>query len=679
MSVKILVVDDEVLLQKLIQSRFRKEIRAKEFDFSYALNGQEALNVLEEQPEVEIILCDINMPVMDGLTLLTHLRKMPRILRTIMVTAYGNMNNIRAAMNQGAFDFVTKPIDFGDLKITIQKAVEEIAQLKEGEEARRQLPITQEKLEQTDQKARHLEELDLLKSRFFANISHEFRTPLTVILGMADQILRDSHQWASKGAGMIRQNAEQLLDLVNQILDLQKLESGELQVKLQQGEIVSFLQYVSESFQLLATQKGIQLSFESNQEELWMDFDSEKMLRIISNLLSNAVKFTPAEGDIHLRLTHIPADPPAEERIELQVQDTGIGIPEAQLEQVFERFYQVDGSMIREGEGTGIGLSLTRELVKLLSGEIRVRSELNRGTTFTVSLPVSRKATRGSSSWKENIQALPAISPTEEIVLSPESETEDDAPRLLIIEDNPNVVKYLVACLDKRFALSIARDGQEGIEKAFELTPDIIITDVMMPRKNGYEVVETLKLDERTSHIPMVMLTARADQASKLEGYKRGADAFLPKPFDQAELEIRLSQLLEIRKKLQARYRQSLEPGQPSEDPQIQAEDAFILQARQYILDHLDEATYRGESLMKDLGLSRTNLHRKLKALTGLSTSKFVRAVRLEEAVKLLRKPDLNISEIAYRTGFNDPNYFHRVFAEEKGYGPGEWRQQHIS
>ena len=341
---KILVIDDEVHIQALFKARFRKEIRNKEFEFFFVLNGEAVVDAINQHPEINILLCDINMPGMSGLELLAHLKSFPRILKIVMVTAYGNMNNIRSAMNHGAFDFVTKPIDFSDLKATIHKALEELVQIKAGKEAQRQLPITQKKLEKTDQRARYLEELDQLKSRFFTNISHEFRTPLTVIRGMLDQIVDNPDRWFSKGTNMIRRNTNQLLDLVNQILDLQQLESGKLKLNLIQSDIIAFIKYLSDSFSSLAESKGISFSFHTDEAELWMDFDPEKILRIYSNLLSNAIKFTDKGGkiDVHFAVnseTDIQNNSDASAVI--TVSDSGIGIPEDQLPHIFDRFYQV--------------------------------------------------------------------------------------------------------------------------------------------------------------------------------------------------------------------------------------------------------------------------------------------------------------------------------------------------
>ncbi|MEM8888686.1 MAG: tetratricopeptide repeat protein [Bacteroidota bacterium] len=394
---------------------------------------------------------------------------------------------------------------------------------------------------EVNEQKRKLEEMDILKSRFFTNISHEFRTPLTVIGGMVDQIKSEPKKWTDKGLNLIQRNNTQLLDLVNQILDLRKLESGSLSLNKKQGDIVFYLSYVFESFQSLAESKDIDLHFLCEMEELWMDFDREKMLRIISNLLSNAVKFTPEGGNIYLMLDKsTDANQPAKEYLKLSIKDTGLGIPEDKLPYIFDRFYQVDTSSSRKGEGTGIGLALTKELVTLMEGEIKAESRLNKGSTFSLRIPISQEESIETLS-ETDIQVNLPIRPKLDATAAKSNTASPLNPiKLLLIEDNADVVTYLESLLEDSYKLLIARDGKEGIELAVQEVPDLIISDIMMPIKDGYEVCATLKEDERTSHIPIVLLTAKADDDSKLTGLTRGADAYLTKPFNKKELLIRL-------------------------------------------------------------------------------------------------------------------------------------------
>jgi len=509
-----------------------------------------------------------------------------------------------------------------------------------------------------------LRELDDFKSHFFTNISHEFRTPLTVITGMTQQVQQNPQAWLQKGLKLIDRNAQSLLSLVNQILDLRKLESGKLSLQYEQIDAIMALRLHTASFESMAESRSIELHFETKLTELWMDVDREKLRQIAHNLLSNAIKFTPGGGRVSLAVSER-----SKANIVIEVKDTGRGIPADKLPYIFDRFYQVDRSDTREGEGTGIGLSLTKELVQYMGGEIRVESKEQLGSTFTVSLPIAHAA---PVSEVDATSIVPVAVASLDLPLS-SSQTED-RPRLLIVEDNPDIVSYLYSLLEEEYVLSNASNGQAGIEMALEQVPDLIITDVMMPRKNGYELTETLKLDERTSHIPIVMLTAKADQDSRLEGYKRGADAYLAKPFDQQELKVRLEKLWEIRQRLQQRY-QSHELLPQTEDETEVVEDAFIIRVRTQILAKVDDPTYKRDALGADLGLSNTNLNRKLKALTGLSTGSYIRKVRLVYAKELIKEqPELQIAEVAYATGFNDPAYFSRTFHEEHGLSPVEFK-----
>lgn len=684
MPLKILVVDDEPQIERLILQRFRRQVRKKIYEFTFASNGQEGLQKIEAHPDIDIVLCDINMPVMDGLTFLGKLLSLSQQMKVVMISAYGDMKNIRNAMNKGAYDFVVKPIDFHDLEITVEKANSELSKLKEAEEAKKALISKEQELVRSKERTEYLRELDELKSRFFTNISHEFRTPLTVILGMVEHIEEKPERWLSEGINIIRRNSGNLLRLINQILDLRKLESGKLELDLVQADIVEYLHYLIESFQGYTQGKNIDLNFLSENEQLIMDFDPDKLLQIISNLLSNAIKFTPEGGEISVQVTvgsqqltvdnfQSTKDLGAENCLLLTVKDTGVGIPREKLSNIFDRFYQVDDSSTRKEEGTGIGLSLVKELIKLMDGSIEVESTIGKGTTFKILLPIRQdKEVRSEELGVKKEAPVPnanSVLPPDSPVLDPNS----TLPTLLIIEDNADVVKYLSAALEDKYQLIVARDGEAGIEIALEKIPDIIISDVMMPKKDGYEVCKTLKEDERTSHIPIVMLTAKADDLSRLEGLRRGAEAYLTKPFKKEELFIRIEKLLELRKALQLRY-QSLEQLVASEDVAIKQEDEFILKVRQLFDEHLDDERYGTSELCRDLGMSRTQVHRKIKALTNRSTSRFLRFIRLSKAREMLLNSTLNVAEIAYTVGFSDPNYFSRTFAEEYGEPPTAFR-----
>ncbi len=529
-------------------------------------------------------------------------------------------------------------------------------------------------LQIAESNAVRLQELDTFKSRLYTNITHEFRTPLTVILGMAQQASEKPQESLQEGMTLITRNGQNLLNLVNQILDLSKLESGNLSLHYQQGDVVNFVEYILESLHSLAQSKGVQMHFLSDMEVLTIDFDQTRLQQVVTNLLSNAIKFTPKGGHIYLSL-HTQ-----KEALVLKVKDNGAGIPPDKLPLIFDRFYQVDDTATRHGEGTGIGLTLTKELVELMGGKITVQSPApdGVGTEFSVSLPIHQNAEMGPAKLPAPLMTAPSFSDemaatqTTESPLSPNP----DLPLLLLIEDNTDVAMYIKACLEGRYTIEWAANGAIGIERALETIPDIIISDVMMPEKDGYEVCQTLKNDERTSHVPIVLLTAKADVQSKLEGLGVGADAYLSKPFLKEELFIRLEKLVELRRRLQEKYagkdfvafsREAPAPAMSSPD------DVFLKRATSFILADLDDAEFGNEELARKMIMSESSLNRKMKALTDKTLSLFIRSVRLQQGKILLQTTDLNISEIAYSVGFTDPAYFSRIFSQEFGAAPSKF------
>ncbi|MBX2871484.1 MAG: response regulator [Saprospiraceae bacterium] len=533
-----------------------------------------------------------------------------------------------------------------------------------------------------------LQALNDYKNRLYINLIHEFRTPLTVIQGMAEGIR--GHEKETK---IIQSNNTDLLNLVNQVLELQEIEAGKVEPNMVQGDIIFYLRYILESFSPVAGDHGVELHFLNQENELVMDFDKEKILRIISNLLSNAIKFTPEGGNVYLtintqqnKLQDVESTAADGAVLLIGVKDTGIGIPPERLPHLFDRFYQVpsDGSGYQDrdrvkGEGTGIGLALTKELVKILKGKIDIESKEGAGTSFSLKLPIARQAAKVK---KEEIAELkvPNVSPAVFVKEEPlpeqeEATLEDDSmPSLLLIEDNPDIVTFVSALLEEDYRVSTATDGQIGIEKAFKLSPDIIISDIMMPKKDGFEVCEALKNDERTSHIPIILLTGKIDVDSRMAGLKRGADAYLTKPFHQEELFIRLEQLLALRQRLQQRYQSVDTKFPPSTEPTVQQEDIFMIKVRKTIEKRMKDKNFSTPELSKALGMSRSHLHLKIKALTNQPTSHYIRLIRLQKAKELLETTDHKISDIAAKVGFSRPTYFTRLFTERYGKSPRQFR-----
>lgn len=528
-----------------------------------------------------------------------------------------------------------------------------------------------QKLEHAE--AERLKSLDEFKNRFFTNITHEFRTPLTVILGMADQLEIQPPGQPSNHLQLIKRNGENLLRLINQILDLAKLESNSLKINYVQGDVLAYLRYIAESLHSLANAQNLMLRVESDQAKIVMDYDPERLLQVVHNFLSNAIKFSPDGGTVTMRLYF------KNKWLTIEVADEGPGIPLEDQGKIFDRFFQAKNKSNSTTEGSGIGLALTRELVLAMDGELYFECPPSGGTVFFVHLPVTNRGV-----FEEpNFGREPKTIGLEKAGAGAAPGGLDTGPLVLLIEDNPDVVEYLTACLSGNYRLIFAYNGRSGIEKALETVPDLIILDVMMPEKDGFEVCDFLKNDERTSHIPVVLLTAKADVESRLTGLRRRADVYLAKPFHQEELLVQVQNLLETRQKLRERYASpdfgfNTSNGMP--DPETEAqhpkpenlEDAFFKKFRGVLEANFADPEFSLEVICRELAMSRTQVYRKLMALTGRSAIEHIQSFRLEKSRSLLQAGGLNVSEVAFQTGFNDPKYFSRVFSEHFGQPPSE-------
>lgn len=519
-----------------------------------------------------------------------------------------------------------------------------------------------------------LQEMDQAKTRLFANITHEFRTPLTIIGGMAAQIAQDPGRWAKEGAEMIRRNGAQLLRLVKQMLNLSKLESGALPLRLVHKDVVGYLAYLCESLHSLAAAKGVSLTYESNVETCEMDYDPDSLEQIIQNLLSNAVRHTAEGGKIWVRLAV------SEPELIVQVEDSGEGIPAKQLPFIFDRFYQAAHGEHSKKGGVGLGLALVKEWVKLLRGTITVNSVINQGTVFTVLLPLQQAEMPAAPlevPSPKTIALEASISRTELPQPLVQSDL-SDLPVVLVVEDNPDMLRYLKICLSPHYQVIEACDGNSGLSQALEHTPDLIVSDVMMPEMDGFQLCDALKKNPHSSHIPFILLSAKADIASRIEGLTHGADVYLPKPFDAQELNLQLKNLLALRNTLQSYYkaipaRATTALKGPKGNP---AETQFLTALRNLVLDHLDDPQLDIPFLCKKQGISKSGLHRKLSALTGEGANHFILNVRMEKARDhLLADFNCKIATVAYTCGFNDPDYFAKVFKERYGQSPSEWRE----
>ena len=525
--------------------------------------------------------------------------------------------------------------------------------------------------------------LEQLKTNFFSNVTHEFRTPLTLILEPARQLLKETKDPALlEKIRLIEKNSHQLLGLVNQLLDMAKLESGQMTLDLRRGNLNQTVRDVFERFLPLAEKRGVKLTLNANAGRVSnpssvenIEFDPGKVELVLNNLISNALKFTPAGGKVEITLEN---GTPNTKRI--TIKDSGIGIAPENLPKIFDRFYQVDGSNTRTGEGTGIGLALSKELAELMGGGIRVESEPGKGSVFTFWLPI-RLA--GDSSvgvtWSHpDTASLPLL-----VVKAasndqpPPTVSGEEKPLALVIEDNAELRRFIKDSISENWQVVEASDGEEGVRRALELLPDIVISDLMMPRKDGFAVVDELKNAELTAHVPIVLLTAKSGIESKLKGLRRGADDYLTKPFNTEELLARMENLVENRRRLRERFAQQTAgraagAAEPPPEFLTAPDQAFLRKINLLIEQHLDDEALTAEDFAAKMFVSRMQLHRKLSALAGQSTTAYIRNYRLDRAMAMLKNREGNVFQVSGMVGFGNEKYFSTVFKERFGLSPSD-------
>jgi signal transduction histidine kinase/DNA-binding response OmpR family regulator len=517
-----------------------------------------------------------------------------------------------------------------------------------------------------------IKDMDAIKSRFFANISHEFRTPLTLIQGPLKQIEDMSPRKEGdvtipvRYVKTMRRNTDRLLELVNQLLDLSRIDSGKMKLQVIKGDLLQLLKVSTASFESLAERKAIHYRVHFPQETLIAFFDKDKLEKIVSNLLTNAFKYTPEQGTVSVSITI------EEGRLRLSVDDSGPGIRKNELDKIFERFYQVEGT---HDKGSGIGLALVKELIEVYRGQISVSSEPGKGSRFKISLPVAKEAFKEDEfvygEWKQEETFILSHVHNETETSIGKTAAESQLPLLLVIEDNSDLRHFIKETVQPQYNVVEAINGEEGWQKAAAEIPDIIISDVMMPVMDGFAMTEKLKKDERTSHIPVILLTAKAGQQHKIEGLQTGADDYLTKPFDAAELLTRIHNLVHQRKLLRKKFAGEI-ILKPSEIAVTNMDETFLNKVMQAIEINMGEEEFGVEELAKEVAMSRSQLHRKMMALTGQSPSEVLRNTRLLRAKELLQKKAVTPSEAAFRVGFSSHTYFSKCFKEEFGVSPSE-------
>jgi signal transduction histidine kinase/DNA-binding response OmpR family regulator/ligand-binding sensor domain-containing protein len=493
------------------------------------------------------------------------------------------------------------------------------------------------------------EDLDQLKYSFFTNVSHELRTPLTLILTPLDSILKkiDDESLKKQLSGIYR-NANELLKLVNQLLDFRKLELKGETLELSYCNISDFLEVIAFSFKEMVANSGIELALECADENICVFVDKDKMRKIVNNLLSNAVKFTPAGGKIWLKAWKERDEP----TFAIQVTDNGIGIPEVDVSQIFDRFYQVKKQAVTN-TGSGIGLHLVKEYVQLHDGTIEVESRVNEGSSFTIHIPID-------------------LHPEGYTHLDTEEKCKNKHLKLLVVEDNFEFSSFLQSELSDKYSVIVANDGKEGLEKALAHQPDLVITDVMMPELSGTELCRCLKKEIQTSHIPVILLTAKASDKAQIEGFEAGADAYISKPFNMDILMLRIQHLIEQQDQRKTIFKNTV-CIDPENFTSSNVDKKLIQDALRHIENNIDNASYSVEQLSKDLFMDRTGLYRKLSAIVGQTPSEFIRSVRLKRAAQLLVE-GLPVAEVASKVGFGTTSYFTKCFQDEFGIKPSQYK-----
>lgn len=535
--------------------------------------------------------------------------------------------------------------------------------------------LLQQQVAFEQQEASRLAELDTLKTQFFTNISHEFRTPLTLLMGPIPELRSRFPNEAV--LDLMERNGQRLLSLISQLLDLSKLEAGQLRAEPEPGDMANFFRIMASSFTSLADSRGISFSFTQTEASVWGRFDRDKLEQIVTNLLSNAFKFTPAGRAVRMQVRY--EGEPGIDQVRLEITDEGIGIAPDKLSRIFERFYQVDSRANRAYEGTGIGLALVKELVQVLGGTITVQSADGAGTTFELVLPVQPSERYAEADQQDLTAERPApqvIPPYQSVELSGETADHTTAKTLLLIDDNADIRAYVRSIFQGEYQILEAEDGLDGLGKATDQLPDLVICDLMMPRLDGFGFCRALKTQDATSHIPVVMLTARATLEDRIEGFELGADEYLTKPFNRLEIQVRVRNLLAQRTRLAQYF--SRGASQPGTLPPtlIVREDTFLKKVRSVVHQHLADSQFGVDELSEALHLSSRQLVRKLKALTDQTAVEFIRTLRLDRAAELLLKSDATVSEVAYAVGFESLPYFSKVFQEKFGVVPSQYAQR---
>jgi signal transduction histidine kinase/DNA-binding response OmpR family regulator len=526
-------------------------------------------------------------------------------------------------------------------------------------------------------------ELEEIKSRFFANLSHEFRTPLMLIRGPLEQLKKgEIYGDNSENIDLIERNSDRLKELIDQLLELSQLEKASISLKTEKENVIAILKGLLSSFEYLAMQKNISTSFESDTDKIFCWLDRDKFEKIINNLLSNAFKFTPQGGEVFVKVGEkIKED---KHYVEIEISDTGVSIPKDKIDKIFDRFFQVDDSAQRSYGGSGVGLALVKEFVELHKWSISVESEHGKGTEFTLLIPMwddyLNEDEKISAESMDDLKTLDLKKSGLEKSYHYQKVTQDNSglsdsnnkPTILIVDDSKDVRIYLSGLLTSNYNISEAANGEDGIISATENMPDLIISDIMMPSMDGMEFCRRIKTEWQTSDIPVILLTAKASAQSRIEGLEIGVDDYLTKPFDSKELFTRIKNLLEQRKRLRDKYNN--DPYALTETGKLnKADNDFLNKFIELVNTNLDKTNFGTEQLARELYVSRTQLHRKMLAITGQAPGEFIRIIKLKRAAKLLLDGKFSVTQVAYEIGFSSPAQFTRAFSKQFNCVPSEY------
>ncbi|MDR2948919.1 MAG: response regulator [Prevotella sp.] len=526
--------------------------------------------------------------------------------------------------------------------------------------------------------ANKIHEVDELKFKFFTNISHEFKTPLTLILTPLEKLMKSPASEEQKATmNIMHKNAKNLLNMVNEILDFRKFDLNKMALNISRGNIIEFTKDICLSFSPLAAEKSIRLTFTTYLQELQMEFDKEKMNKVISNLISNAFKYTEdGQIDVSLGISELLQNGESPNRqLCLKVTDTGIGMDKEYLEKIFERFFRIEKTGKNTQSGTGVGLHLASEYVKLHGGEILVESVVGKGSVFTVLLPIQNSTYKELSS-QDIIHSGDSITDEIHLIQKPDMKSAQRAnlPLLLIVDDNEDFCEFITSLFIEDYRVVTANDGEEGYSIVLDQLPDIILCDVMMPKMDGYEFCRQIKGDIRTSHIPIILLTAKSSEENKYSGIEAGADDYISKPFNIDMLKLKIAKIIEKQKRIHHNFKKKIDIS-PSEIEITSMDEKFVQKAILIVEENMGNPEFLVEDLCKEMGMSRVYFYKKILALTDKTPSEFIRFIRLKRAADLLEKSQMFVNEVAFQVGFNDPKYFRKYFKEEFGVTPNEYKK----